>query len=117
MAAVSERPELAAIREYMIVDGKPLAVGVGRVAVYDPAAGEVIAQQVEAGPEQVDAAVHAAKRALESSPWRDMVPAMRERLLLRLADRIETESDALARLETLSNGRPLMISRMLVAGA
>ena len=117
MAAVPERPELAAIREYMIVDGKPLAVGVGRVAVYDPAAGEVIAQQVEAGPEQVDAAVHAAKRALESSPWRDMVPAMRERLLLRLADRIETESDALARLETLSNGRPLMISRMLVAGA
>lgn len=117
MAAVEDRPELAQIREHTIIDGKPSTSGIGRVAVYDPATGTVIAQQIEAGPEQVDAAVAAARRALESAAWQGLTPAGRERLLLALADRIEAEADGLARLETLSNGRPLAISRMLVGGA
>lgn len=117
MVAQRERTELAEIREHMIVDGRPVMAGAGKVAVYDPATGDVIAQQVEAGPAEVDAAVQAAKRALESPPWHGMTPAGRERLLLKLADLVEADAEPLARLETLSNGRPLMISRMLMAGA
>lgn len=117
MTVAEERPELAQIREHMIIDGKPSTAGVGKVPVYDPATGEVIAEQVEAGPAQVDAAVSAARRALESAEWRDLTPAARERLLLALADQIEAEADGLARLETLSHGRPLQISYMLVGGA
>lgn len=95
-----DRPELAAIREHMIVDGRPCVDGVGRVPVYDPATGEVVASQVEAGEKQVDQAVVAARRAFESTGWRGMLPAGRERLLQLLADRVEAESVALARLET-----------------
>ena len=40
--ATCEREELAAIREYMIVDGKPLRQGQGEpIPVHDPATGEV----------------------------------------------------------------------------
>jgi phenylacetaldehyde dehydrogenase len=117
MTAVEGRPELTQIREHMIIDGKPSVSGTGKLAVYDPATGNVIAQQIEAGPAQVDAAVTAAKRPLESGAWRDLTPAARERLLLALADRVDAEADGLSRLETLSNGRPLPISRMLTAAA
>ena len=40
-----------------------------------------------------------------------MAPRDRSRLLYKLADRVETERDALARLETLNNGKPLWESR------
>lgn len=117
MAVATDCPELGLIREHMIVDGRPVTDGAGRVPVYDPATGEVIAQQVEAGPEQVDAAVRAARAAFHAPAWHDLLPAARQRLLLALADRVDAEADALARLETLSNGRPLGVSRMLAGGA
>lgn len=117
MTATETRPELAAIREHMIVGGQPYTEGETRLPVHDPATGDVIAHQVEAGPAQVDQAVCAARRAFESAAWRTMPPAGRERLLLALADRIEAEGEALARLETLNNGKLLGLSRMLEVGA
>ncbi|HEX7382040.1 MAG TPA: aldehyde dehydrogenase family protein [Nevskiaceae bacterium] len=114
---VAKRPELAAIREHMIIDGKPVKKGEGTVPVYDPATGKVIAQQVEAGAKQVDAAVRAARKALESPEWRNFLPSGRERLLLKLADKIEEEGDTLARLETLNNGKTLALSKMIEVDA
>ncbi len=117
MTATAQRPELAAIREHMIIDGQACIQGDGRLPVYDPATGEVIAQQVEAGTVHVDQAVQAARRAFESPAWRDVTPAGRERLLLALADRLEAEGEALARLETLNNGKLLALSQGLEVGA
>ncbi|MFT0533713.1 aldehyde dehydrogenase family protein [Castellaniella hirudinis] len=117
MVETAQRPEHAAIREHMVIDGQPCAAGIGRLPVFNPATGEIIAQQIEAGPEQVDLAVQAARRAFESAAWRGMPPAGRERLLLALADRIEAEGEALARLETLNNGKLLAMSQMLEVGA
>lgn len=117
MTTTAQRPELAAIREHMIIDGQACTQGDGRLPVHDPATGEVIAQQIEAGPAQVDQAVQAARRAFESPAWRDMMPAGRERLLLALADRLEAEGEAMARLETLNNGKLLALSQMLEVGA
>ena len=68
MAVATDRPELSLIREHMIVNGRAVTEGVGRVPVHDPATGEVIAQQVEAGPEHVDAAVRAARAAFTARP-------------------------------------------------
>lgn len=117
MNSAISAPELAVIREHMIVDGKPLTEGQGRLPVYNPATGEQIAEQIIAGPAQVDAAVQAARRAFESPEWRDMMPAARERLILKLADRLEAEGDAISRLETLNQGKLLMMSQMLEVGA
>ena len=88
--AGGDRPELGAIREFMLIDGKPVHEGQGKpIPVYDPATGQVIAHQPDAGPAQVDLAVQAARRAFASGPWHDMLPAGRERLLLKLADLLE----------------------------
>src|SRR5690606_16137510 len=115
---VESRPELAAIREHMIIDGQPCTQGDGAtIPVYDPATGEVIAQQIQAGPKQVDQAVQAARRAFDHPAWRDLPPVARERLLLNLADLVEQHGEALARLETLNNGKLLALSQGLEVGA
>ncbi|WP_183014096.1 phenylacetaldehyde dehydrogenase StyD [Achromobacter sp. UMC46] len=116
--AGSDRPELGAIREFMLIDGKPVHEGQGKpIPVYDPATGQIIAHQPDAGAVQVDLAVQAARRAFASGPWHDMLPAGRERLLLKLADLLEQHGTELARLETLNNGKLLSIAQGLEVGA
>ncbi|WMD23179.1 aldehyde dehydrogenase family protein [Achromobacter seleniivolatilans] len=117
-SAGSERPELGAIREFMLIDGKPVYEGQGgQIPVYDPATGQIIAHQPNAGPAQVDLAVQAARRAFESGAWHDTLPAGRERLLLKLADVLEAHGTELARLETLNNGKLLGVAQGLEVGA
>jgi aldehyde dehydrogenase (NAD+) len=77
----------------------------------NPATGEVLTQIPEASAADVDAAVTAARRALESGPWRKMPASERGRLIWRLADLIEKNIDELAELETLDNGKPIFESR------
>lgn len=85
-ACASGRPELAAIREYMIVNGKPLRQGAGRSHRRTTWPTWCHRHSGYAGPAQIDLAVQAARRAFASGPWHDMLPAGRERLLLNLAD-------------------------------
>ncbi|MBF3202932.1 aldehyde dehydrogenase family protein, partial [Pseudomonas aeruginosa] len=49
--------------------------------------------------------------------WAGQRPADRERLLLRLAERIEAHGEQLAQLETLNNGKSINLSRALEVGA
>jgi len=77
----------------------------------NPATGEVLTQVPEASAAAVDAAVAAARKALESGPWRKMPASERGRLIWRLADLIEKNIDELAELETLDNGKPIFESR------
>ena len=73
----------------------------------NPATEEVIAQVAEGDAEDVDAAVAAARDALENGPWSTMDARDRGRLLYKLADAMEEELDELAALETLDNGKPI----------
>lgn len=103
--------QVKGIREHMIIAGKAVEQSHGdRIPVYNPATGDVIAMQPEAGVEGVDQAVQAAHRALTDSAWTTMLPAQRERLLLKLADVVEAHADELASLETLNNGKLLRFS-------
>ena len=69
------------------------------------------------GPD-IDAALTAAKRALESRTWRDLAPDGRERLIHRLADLVEANADLIAELETVDNGMTARSARKLnIAGA
>ncbi|HTU02388.1 MAG TPA: aldehyde dehydrogenase, partial [Candidatus Sulfotelmatobacter sp.] len=72
----------------------------------NPATGEVLAQVAEAGPEDVASAVAAARTAFEG-PWARMSGGERGKILLRIAEELEREADAIARLETQDNGRPI----------
>jgi aldehyde dehydrogenase (NAD+) len=80
---------------------------------YNPATGEPLAEVAEAGPDDIDRAVAAARQAFEDSEWSRLSARDRGRLLYRIADGIEARADELARLETLDNGKPLREARMI----
>lgn len=88
----------------LLIDGQ-FVTGEGRgEAILNPATGQTIATVPEASVEQVNRAVVAANRAFEN--WSDTTPAERSLMLLRLADAIERDADAFARLEALNCGKP-----------
>ena len=72
--------------------------------VLNPATGELLVEVHEASAEQVHKAVSAAHRAFDG--WRDTTPMERMRALLKLADAIEADAEAFARLESLNCGKP-----------
>ena len=73
----------------------------------DPATGEVVARVAEAGAEDVDRAVAAARKSFERGIWRDLPPAERARALWKVGDMIEERANEFAQLETLDNGMPI----------
>lgn len=77
----------------------------------NPATGEVLATVAEAGPEDVDRAVNAARKAFDEGPWSRMSAASRSRLIYKLADLMEEHKEELAQLESLDNGKPIRESR------
>ena len=92
----------------MLVDGEWVAARSGRsFEVFDPASDEAIANVPEAGPEDVESAVQAARRAFDGG-WRDVTAQERGRILLRLAERVRQELPALAELESRNSGKPIV---------
>ncbi len=88
----------------------------GEFETFNPATGEVIAKVAAAGPADVDKAVKAARKALESGPWSTMDAADRGRLLFKLADLVEQNADELAALESLNCGKTITDSKGDMAG-
>ncbi|MEW4569971.1 aldehyde dehydrogenase family protein [Tautonia sp. JC769] len=78
---------------------------------YNPATGEVIARVAAASADDVDRAVRAARRALESGPWGSMDAAERGKLMYDLADLVERDAEALAQLESLNCGKTITDAR------
>ena len=78
--------------------------------VVDPATEEVVADVPAAGAADVDAAVSAARAALDG-PWGRLSARERGRIVRKLADRLMERVDDVARLETLHNGKPITESR------
>src|SRR5579872_1730530 len=64
----------------------------------NPATGETICQVAEGDKADVDLAVKAARKAFEEGPWPKMSAAERGRLLHKLADLVEKNSEDLAKL-------------------
>lgn len=96
---------------YNMIAGEPTP---GR-ATFDkinPVDGSLVAAVHEAGPEVVDAAVAAARRALDG-PWGRMRVADRVALLRRVADRIEERFEDLVAAEVADTGKPLPLAREL----
>jgi aldehyde dehydrogenase (NAD+) len=75
----------------------------------NPATEEVLAEISVAGPEDVDRAVAAARRAFGT--WSALPGAERAKYLFRIARIIQERSRELAVLESLDNGKPIKESR------
>jgi betaine-aldehyde dehydrogenase len=74
--------------------------------VVDPSTETVLGRVAQTTPDELDAAVAAAQRAL-SGVWGATAAAERAALLRALAEHIRAERDSLAVLEAQNNGKPL----------
>ena len=93
----------------LLIGGR-LVAGEGAIeAVLDAATGEQIATVPAASVAQVQDAVTAAEAAFPS--WARTAPRDRAALLLRIADRLDTEADDYAALESRNTGKPLAAMR------
>ncbi len=89
----------------LLINGR-LVAGEGKVEdVLNPATGKLVARVSEASRAQIDAAVKAAEAAFDG--WARTAPKDRATLLLKLADRIETDGPAFAKVESQNCGKPL----------
>lgn len=87
------------------------AVGGHRLPVINPHDGSVITEIAEGRQADIDLAVAAAKAAFPQ--WKAVAAAERGRLLLKLADALEANSEEFAQLESLNTGHPIKDSRFL----
>ncbi|HSE64863.1 MAG TPA: aldehyde dehydrogenase family protein [Thermoanaerobaculia bacterium] len=80
-----------------------------RFSTTNPATGETLADVAEAGREDLDRAVSAARAAFEGA-WGAMKPRERGRILIKAADMLLARAEEFGRVETLDNGKPIFES-------
>jgi acyl-CoA reductase-like NAD-dependent aldehyde dehydrogenase len=105
---------LASDRFVMTIDGRSVATS-RTLEVRNPATGEVFAEAPAADETDLNSAVAAATAAFPA--WRDTPIAERKAALVKAADIIASEADALATLFTREQGRPLPGAQAEIAGA
>ena len=102
----------------LMIDGKFIASAAGNsFTVISPITGEAYAKVASAGPEDLDRAAAAARRAFDEGPWPRLAPFERGRVLRAIADRIRGELNAIAEIETRSGGKTIADSRNEVEAA
>ena len=108
--AISATP--AATRHY--IGGRYVGSGADRAFENrSPVDGSLVDLVAEAGADEVDAAVAAAKRALRG-PWADLSVAGRSRLLHAVADEIDRRFEDFVAVEVADTGMPESFARSVV---
>ena len=82
----------------------------------NPATGHVLAEVASCADQDAELATQAARATFESGVWSRCHPSQRKRVLLRLAELVETHRDELALLDTLDMGKPISSSLGDLAG-
>lgn len=94
----------------LFIDGEFAPAGDGKVfKTVSPSSEEVLSEVAQAGADDVDRAVRAARKAFEK--WSALPGAERAKYLFRIARIIQERSRELAVLESLDNGKPIRESR------
>ncbi|MFO0570265.1 MAG: aldehyde dehydrogenase family protein [Polyangiaceae bacterium] len=98
-------------RYELYIDGKWQAPAKGKYFdTISPSTETKLSEVAEAGPEDVDRAVQAARRAYESV-WSRMKPLERGKYIYRIARILQERSRELAVVESLDGGKPIKESR------
>jgi gamma-glutamyl-gamma-aminobutyraldehyde dehydrogenase len=93
------------------IDGQAVAAQSGRtLAVTSPIDGQTLCHMAAGQREDLDAAVHAARRAFNAGVWSRMAPAERKRIMHRIADAIEAHHAELAVLGVRDNGTEISMA-------
>ncbi|MCX4983038.1 aldehyde dehydrogenase family protein [Streptomyces sp. NBC_00572] len=94
----------------LFIDGEFVEAADGKVfKTVSPSSEEVLSEIAQAGAEDVDRAVKAARKAFEK--WSALPGSERAKYLFRIARIIQERSRELAVLETLDNGKPIKETR------
>ena len=96
----------------LYIDGAWTAGSGGTAAVVNPFDASVVETVDQAGPDDVDRAVLAARAAFDTGPWRATPAPERGALLRRVADLLVRDKEQIARIETLDTGKTLKESRI-----
>ncbi|MBN2992220.1 aldehyde dehydrogenase family protein, partial [Pseudomonas cedrina subsp. fulgida] len=99
----------------MFINGVAVGGESGQFDVINPATGAAFAQCPAGSLSQLDEAVAAAQAAFKT--WRHSAHALRCERLNAIADDIEQDADALARLIVQEQGKPLELAFSEVMGA
>jgi gamma-glutamyl-gamma-aminobutyraldehyde dehydrogenase len=95
-------------RTKALIDGQFADAVSGRTfATENPATGRTITRIAECDAADVDRAVKAARAAFQKGSWSRARPAERKRVLLKLADLLETHLGEVALLDCLEAGKPI----------
>lgn len=90
----------------LFIDGQHVDAVSGKAfPVMNPATGGQLTTVPDAGAEDVDRAVRAARRTFENRAWRGINASERERIIWRIGELIEKNREELGMLESLNNGK------------
>jgi 4-guanidinobutyraldehyde dehydrogenase/NAD-dependent aldehyde dehydrogenase len=104
----TERAAQMALPNQLFIDGKTVPAVSGKSFVnINPGTGETLNQVAEGEAQDIDLAVASARRAFEHGHWSNMAPKQRKKVLIRLAELMDTHAQELALLETLDVGKPI----------
>lgn len=79
--------------------------------IINPSTGEVIAEVEEAGTEDVQLAIEAAREAFDNGPWRKLTAYQRGQIMDKIGHAILDHKDELANIESLNTGKPLGVCK------
>ena len=95
---------------HQFIDGTWTTGSGGTADVVNPFDASVVDRLDQAGPEDVDRAVAAARAAFDAGPWPRTATVERAALLHRVADLLQRDKEQIARTETLDTGKTLIES-------
>lgn len=96
----------------LFIDGEWAAAANGETFdAVDPATGEVLTTVARGGPDDVDRAVRAARRAFHDPSWSAITPYQRSKILMQIADVVEEHADELSVLNSRDMGGPAWLTR------
>lgn len=102
----------------LLIDGRFTDAASGETFVAkSPIDGTKLAEVACAGPEDVDRAAAAARKAFDSGHWPRIMPSERGRVLRNIADGIRGQLDAIAEVETRNGGKTIGNSKNEVEAA
>ena len=90
----------------LLIGGRWLDAAAGSIAVINPSDGEPFARIARGESRDIDAAVRAARVAIDGA-WGRMPALERGRLLMKLAQAVQDDHETLSRLEAMDTGKPL----------
>jgi len=102
------RDEVGLSDGLLLIDGDWAAATDGQTWKHShPATGEEVGAFPMAGPQDVDLAVRAARRAFDDGPWPRARASERVRVLRQISDLVRSHGDELLKLQALDNSVPL----------